>query len=82
MAGHETESEKFDACVRKILSVSHDVLVKREKERHHKRQFAHQHFNAHAWNANECGDGNVSPSHEYADARAPGSRATVALDLP
>jgi hypothetical protein len=31
------EAEKFDAGVRKILSVSHDEIVKRDKEWHRKR---------------------------------------------
>ncbi len=31
------ESEKFDATVRKIMSVSHDELVKREKAWQRKR---------------------------------------------
>jgi len=33
------ESEKFDAGVRKILSVSHDEIVKRDEEWHRKRAF-------------------------------------------
>jgi hypothetical protein len=33
-----TEFEKFDATVRKVLSVSHDELVKREKEWKRKRR--------------------------------------------
>jgi hypothetical protein len=35
-----TEFEKFDATVRKVLSVSHDELVKREKEWKRQRQRA------------------------------------------
>jgi hypothetical protein len=35
-----TEFEKFDATVRKVLSVSHDELVKREKEWKRKRKLA------------------------------------------
>jgi len=31
------EAQKFDAGVRKILSVSHDEIVKRDKEWHRKR---------------------------------------------
>jgi len=31
------ESERFDATVRKVLSVSHDELVKREREWKRKR---------------------------------------------
>lgn len=35
-----TEFEKFDATVRKVLSVSHDELVRREKEWKRQRQRA------------------------------------------
>jgi hypothetical protein len=35
-----TESAKFDAVVRKMMSVSHDEIVKREKEWKRKRQMA------------------------------------------
>lgn len=35
-----TEYENFDATVRKILSVSHDELVKREKEWKRQRKLA------------------------------------------
>lgn len=31
MAGSDTEFSKFDATVRKVLSVSHDELKRREK---------------------------------------------------
>jgi hypothetical protein len=31
MTSSESESQKFDAVVRKVLSVSHKELVKREK---------------------------------------------------
>jgi hypothetical protein len=34
------ESAKFDAIVRKVFSVSHDEIVKREKEWKRKRQRA------------------------------------------
>lgn len=33
----KTDSEKFDATVRKVLSVSHEELVRREKEWKRKR---------------------------------------------
>ena len=36
----QTEAEKFDAVVRKVLSVPHDEIVKREKEWKRKRQQA------------------------------------------
>ena len=36
----ETEFSKFDATVRKVLSVSHDELVRREKEWKRQRQVA------------------------------------------
>jgi hypothetical protein len=36
----QNEAEKFDATVRKILSVSHDEMVKRDKEWRRKRQRA------------------------------------------
>jgi hypothetical protein len=32
-----TESEKFDAVVRRLLSVSHEEIQKRDKEWHKKR---------------------------------------------
>ena len=35
-----TESAKFDAVVRKMMSVSHDEIVKREKEWKRKRKRA------------------------------------------
>jgi hypothetical protein len=35
-----TEFEKFDAIVRKVFSVSHDEIVKREKEYKQKRKRA------------------------------------------
>jgi len=34
------EFERFDATVRKVMSVSHDELVRREKEWKRKRQIA------------------------------------------
>ena len=37
-----SEFEKFDAVVRKILSVSHDEIVKREKQYQQKRKRAKQ----------------------------------------
>lgn len=37
-----TESEKFDVVVRKMMSVSHDEIVKREKEWKRKRKLAKQ----------------------------------------
>jgi hypothetical protein len=37
-----SEGEKFDAVVRKMMSVSHDEIVKREKEWKRKRQHAKQ----------------------------------------
>ena len=36
------ESARFDAIVRKVFSVSHDEIVKREKEYQHKRNRAKQ----------------------------------------
>ena len=41
------ESEKFDTTVRRILSVSHDELVKREQEWKRKRAAKKQERNAH-----------------------------------
>ena len=32
MSNKKVEAEKFDATVRKVLSVSHDELVRREEE--------------------------------------------------
>jgi hypothetical protein len=40
MATNNSEFEKFDATVRKVLSVSHDELVRREKEWKRKRKLA------------------------------------------
>jgi len=37
-----TESQKFDTVVRKMMSVSHDEIVKREKEWKRKRKRAKQ----------------------------------------
>jgi hypothetical protein len=37
-----TEFEKFDAVVRKIFSVSHDDIVKREKEYQRRRKLERQ----------------------------------------
>jgi hypothetical protein len=37
-----TEFEKFDAVVRKVFSVPHDEIVKREKEYQRKRKRAKQ----------------------------------------
>jgi hypothetical protein len=37
-----SEGEKFDVVVRKMMSVSHDEIVKREKEWKRKRQRAKQ----------------------------------------
>ena len=37
-----SESERFDAVVRKMMSVSHDEIVRREKEWKRKRQRAKQ----------------------------------------
>ena len=37
-----TESAKFDAVVRKMMSVSHDEVVEREKEWKRKRKLAKQ----------------------------------------
>ncbi len=34
----QTEAEKFDAVVRKVFSVSHDEIVKREKQYQQKRK--------------------------------------------
>ena len=36
------ESEKFDAIVRRVFSVSHDEIVKREKEYKKRRKLAKQ----------------------------------------
>jgi hypothetical protein len=36
----QTEFEKFDAVVRKVFSVAHDEIVKREKEYQRKRKLA------------------------------------------
>jgi hypothetical protein len=35
-----TDFEKFDAVVRKVFSVSHDEIVKREKRNQQKRRLA------------------------------------------
>ena len=40
MKTSSSEFERFDATVRKVLSVSHDELVQREKEWKRKRQLA------------------------------------------
>jgi hypothetical protein len=37
-----TESEKFDAVIRKMMSVSHDEIVKRDKQWKRERQRAKQ----------------------------------------
>jgi hypothetical protein len=42
MSSENTEFAKFDAVVRKVFSVSHDEIVKREKEWKRKRQRAKQ----------------------------------------
>jgi hypothetical protein len=40
MMDEMSEGHKFDAVVRKVFSVSHDEIVKREKEWKRKRQLA------------------------------------------
>jgi hypothetical protein len=42
MPQEKTEFEKFDAVVRKIFSVPHDEIVRREKEYQRKRKRAKQ----------------------------------------
>ena len=42
MGKNNTESEKFDVVVRKMMSVSHDEIVRREKEWKRKRKLAKQ----------------------------------------
>ncbi len=42
MPQRNPEFEKFDVTVRKVFSVSHDEIVKREKQYQHKRKRAKQ----------------------------------------
>jgi hypothetical protein len=42
MENDKTESEKFDAVVRKMMSVPHDEIVRREKEWKRKRKLANK----------------------------------------
>jgi len=49
----KSEAEKFDTVVRKLLSVSHDEIQKRDKEWRHKRAQKRRAKTSHASRASD-----------------------------